>query len=146
MAKNWTVGKIILIVWFLFATVFAAYSGWGALKNVIFRQGVQRGALLGQNESITKIIQLSQNCNMVNLFAGEGENRVEIGLVNAECTPAQIKAAEAAAASQATEAVEPAPTPVQPEPVVTPPVEEEAPVVQLAPEEEGSEDLEELTE
>lgn len=103
-AQGWSFGRIIFVLWFVFATAFVAYSGWGVLQNVVFREGVQRGAVLGQNESITKIIQLSQGCNIVSLFAGEGENRVEVGLVDAMCSPEQVQAAKAAATP--TEAVE----------------------------------------
>ena len=103
-AKDWTFGRVVLVLWFIFATAFVAYSGWGVLQNVVFREGVQRGALLGQNESITKIITLSQGCNIVNLFSGEGENRIELGLVDATCTPEQVNAAKVAAAPEAVEA------------------------------------------
>ncbi len=100
-AKDWTAGRIILWLWGLFATVFVLYSAWGVLQNVIFREGVERGAMLGQNESIAKIIQYSQGCNTVNLFLGEGENRVEVGLVDVTCTPEQVKAAQEAAVTPA---------------------------------------------
>ncbi len=118
VAKNWSIGRIILILWFIFATVFVLYTAWGALNNVIFRQGVQRGVQLGQNDTVTRVIQLSQNCSTVNLFAGEGENRVEVGLVNSECSAAQVKAAREATATKNT----PATTPVVPV-VTTPAVE-----------------------
>ena len=108
MAKDWTLGRVILVLWILFATAFVLYAGWGAVNNVVFRQGVERGALLGQNDTITRVIQLSQNCSTVNLFAGEGESRVEVGLVNSECSAAQIQAARDAA--QETAAVETVPT------------------------------------
>ena len=119
-AKNFTLGKIFLIVWFLFATAFVLNAGWSTIENVVFRQGVQRGALLGQNESITKIIQLSQNCNIVSLFAGEGEARVEIGLVDATCTPEQVQAV-----------IEAANGVVETEEVVAPVTEEEGEAVLL---------------
>ncbi len=118
VAKHWTIGKVILILWCLFATLFVLYTGWGALNNVIFTQGVQRGVQLGQNDAVTRVIQLSQNCNTVNLFAGEGESRVEVGLVNSECSMSQVKAAREAAMQAA--AVE---TPVVAPPVVPEPME-----------------------
>jgi hypothetical protein len=124
VANHWTVGRVILVLWFLFATVFVFYSAWGALNNVIFQQGVQRGALLGQNDTINRVIQLSQNCNTVSLFSGEGDARVEVGLVNSECSAAQVKAARDAASAQPA-ATMPTVTP----PVVTPPVVEETPSV-----------------
>lgn len=114
VAKNWTVGRVILVLWFIFATIFVVYSAWGVLNNVVFTQGVQRGVSLGQNDTITRVIKLSQNCNTVSLYSGEGENRVEIGLVNSECSPAQVQAARNAASQQ------PA--------VQTPPAAEAAPV------------------
>lgn len=120
VAKSWTVGHVILVLWFAFATIFVVYSAWGVLNNVIFTQGVQRGVTLGQNDTITRVIQLSQNCNTVSLFSGEGENRVEVGLVNSECSAAQVKAARDAAAQQP--AVQPA---VQPTPAVETPVAEQ---------------------
>lgn len=117
VAKSWTVGRVILVLWFTFATIFVVYSAWGVLNNVIFTQGVQRGVTLGQNDTITRVIQLSQNCSTVSLFSGEGENRVEVGLVNSECSAAQVKAAREAATQQ------PAGQPTPPAVVETPVVE-----------------------
>ena len=119
VANHWTVGRVILVLWFTFATVFVLYSGWSALNNVIFQQGIQRGALLGQNDTINRVIQLSQNCNTVSLFSGEGDARVEVGLVNSECSAAQVKAARDAASAQPAVAM----------PTVTPPVVTETPTV-----------------
>lgn len=126
VAKSWTVGRVILVLWFTFATVFAVYSAWGALNNVIFSQGVQRGVVLGQNDTITRVIQLSQNCSTVSLYSGEGDARVEVGLVNSECSAAQIKAARDAAVNNAQSApVMEAPAPEKP---AMPPVAEELPM------------------
>ncbi len=138
MAKNWTLGRVVLILWFLFATVFALYSGWGALNDVIFRQGVQRGVLLGQNDTITRVIQLSTDCNTVSLFAGEGENRVEVGLVDSVCSASQINAARDAAKGAAAIPV------VETKPVVvaTPEVEVEKEVEEVEVEEPVSEETE----
>jgi hypothetical protein len=131
VAKSWTVGRVILVLWFAFATIFVVYSAWGALNNVIFTQGVQRGVTLGQNDTITRVIQLSQNCNTVSLFSGEGENRVEVGLVNSECSAAQVKAAREATTQQP--AVQ-QPAPAVAAPVVAPqenmPMQEEMPVME----------------
>jgi len=119
IAKHWSIGRVLFILWFIFATAFVLYTAWGALNNVIFRQGVQRGVQLGQNDAVTRVIQLSQNCNTVNLFAGEGENRIEIGLVNSMCSAADIKAAREVAQESV---VAPTPSPVT-VPVTTPVVE-----------------------
>jgi len=133
VAKHWTIGRAILLLWCLFATAFVLYTAWGALNNVIFRQGVQRGVQLGQNDAVTRVIQLSQNCNTVNLFAGEGENRVEVGLVNSECSMTQVRAARDAAVQAA--AVEtPVEAPVAPvvnEPIAREPEQDPAEMMQL---------------
>ena len=107
IARHWTIGRIILTLWVLFATAFVLYAGWGTLGNIVFREGVQRGVLLGQNDTITRVMKLSQNCNTVSLFAGEEENRVEIALVDATCSAEQIQAARTAAqpAAVATEEI-----------------------------------------
>ena len=118
VAKHWTIGRVIFILWFVFATAFVIYTAWGALNNVIFRQGVQRGVQLGQNDAVTRVIQLSQNCNTVNLFAGEGENRVEVGLVNSACSAADVKAAREVVQESIVEESTPAPVPV-----IIPPIE-----------------------
>lgn len=100
-AKNWTVGQIVLAVWVVFATAIVIVQGWKSLNDVVYRNGMERGALLGQNNTITRVIDLSANCNTVSLFAGEGENRVEVGLVDSSCSAAQVKAALDAAKQQA---------------------------------------------
>ena len=120
VANHWTVGRVILVLRFAFATIFVLYSAWITLNNVIFQQGVQRGALLGQNDSFNRVIQLSLYCNTVSLYSGEGDARVEVGLVNSECSAAQVKAARDAARTQPAVAM---PT------VTTPPAVEETPTV-----------------
>ncbi len=99
-AKNWNAGRIVLAIWVVFATVFVLVNAWQALNGVVFREGVERGALLGQNNTITRVIELSANCNTVSLFAGEGESRVEVALVDSQCSAAQVKAAQDAANPQ----------------------------------------------
>lgn len=101
VAKNWTVGQAVLVVWVVFATAIVLINGWKSLNDVVFRNGMERGALLGQNNTITRVIDLSAGCNTVSLFAGEGENRVEVGLVDSQCSAAQVKAALDAAKAKA---------------------------------------------
>ncbi len=133
MAKHWTLGKVFLVIWLVLTTGFVAYVGvttvLGALENseTEMNDALQRGATFGQNNAITKILELSANCNTVSLFAGEGEDRVEVGLVDSACSSAQLRSAREAAATQATTQA------VVPQPVVAPPVVQAPPVRQPEP-------------
>jgi hypothetical protein len=133
MAKHWTLGKVFLVIWLVLTTGFVAYIGvttvLGALENseTEMNDALQKGATFGQNNAITKILELSANCNTVSLFAGEGENRVEVGLVDSACSSAQLRSAREAAATQATTQA------VVPQPVITPPVVQASPVRQPEP-------------
>ena len=81
-AKDWSVGKIILIVWLIFSIGFIGL----ALRNVVVTAVYQRGLRNGQDAAITEIMARATKCEPVTLFAGQGEDRQEVTLANtAEC-------------------------------------------------------------
>ena len=89
-AKDWSVGKIILIVWLVFSIGFVGL----ALRNFMVTAVYQRGLQNGQDSAITEIMARAAKCEPVTLFAGQGDARQEVTLANtAECeAPAAAEA------------------------------------------------------
>ena len=84
-SKYWSIGSIILILWVIFS-VF--YIGWDA-KDAILKRAFDVGKQAGQESVIVELMSRAQRCEPVNLFAGQGEDRVEINLVNPSCVAAE---------------------------------------------------------
>jgi hypothetical protein len=81
-SKEWSVGKIILIVWLVFSIGFVGL----ALRNYVVTAVYQQGLRNGQDAAITEIMARAAKCEPVTLFAGQGEDRKEVTMVNsAEC-------------------------------------------------------------
>ncbi len=84
-SKHWSISKIILILWIIFSVL---YIGRDA-KNAVLERVFDAGKQIGQESVIVELMGRAQRCEPVNLFAGQGEDRVEINLVNPSCVAAK---------------------------------------------------------
>jgi hypothetical protein len=80
----------VLVGLFILALGFFAYATtqnlatWGVGNQNSFQLGVQQG----QKNAILAVIEKTadtEKCEAINLFAGEGEQKVEVNLINTVC-------------------------------------------------------------
>jgi len=83
---DWSVSKIILVVWIVFSIIFVANSARNYLQQEVYQLGVQHG----MQNAVAQTISLGLQCQPVALNMGEQK----VTLVNPEC---QQKAAPEAA-------------------------------------------------
>lgn len=89
----------VLVALFILALGFFAYATtqnlakWGVGSQNSFTLGIQEG----QTNAILALIQKTadtEKCETVNLYAGEGENRTEVNLINTACVPQETSTEE----------------------------------------------------
>lgn len=80
------VGHWIAAVWIIFSIVYGAFEVSALVRDMRnVQQAYQLGAAAAKDQTITQIIALGQECQPVQLFSGQDEERVVVTFANMDC-------------------------------------------------------------
>ncbi|MCF7918166.1 hypothetical protein K9L27_04205 [Candidatus Gracilibacteria bacterium] len=75
--SEWTVSKIVLILWIIFSILYIANSIRVNVINAVYLAGQKSGA----TETVIQLVDMAQKCQPIVLTAGEAK----VGLNNPTC-------------------------------------------------------------
>lgn len=79
--------KIALISWIIFSVGYIGYKTKVDIMDIAFNKGQMSGAQRGYEAAVVDLMKQAQNkdCKAFGVHIGEGEQKVEVGLMNVEC-------------------------------------------------------------
>jgi len=90
--KRQSVLQIVLLVWFVFATLYVFYGEYNRLGTFVSQQaynsGIQEAYTKGITDSVVQLMQEAQKCQPIPVTAGDQQ----VNLISLECLKPPVDA------------------------------------------------------